>query len=727
MVRYIEIFSDRPLKRKRTSFFKFSLAILLCFSVIFTSVLVVSSEDDVGYYLLMNSAKNTFGAFMGAFENTDSIASETVTETSGTVATKKGELNLSLIDRIPDVSSGKAGYIKELLSIYRDAQQGKIVTDKKIKPALQAILAQHINEVGTMDVGGDRLPSYYFNPNEWQKNTPKKCIYGYTSVYGAGNGAVDESGGYGVLQHLGTAAGDKSKVDPIAGVSRGFSSGDCRFLPDMIQTSLGNFSNFSSFVNLDLLSSEEQALMAPLCNARGGAGACSYMMGCVDYGSSSGSGHFLNVARNRKFTKADVQNTISVTTKLFDDYLNSQPADVKLDDVLWMVANAPVQRVSSVIVAQHSENWYIDPTTYNYLTSGLSWDMVNRAWDILYPDEKSLSRSEKQHRLQGMVRSTIHESVRDATGTNVSAADCSIAYGGDSYSVNYRVRSIIHGSLWHVSTTRCKSGLYKNYSSGDTPYYVSSFDFVAAGYLFASSGFIGRFYYAYLLTVAGVNSVDPTNPTTYVHQTTTVVKQSKQTIFAGQLNSVYDGCNIKQDDLTPDRIAVLNAAAEIAYGGNFGYVFGGFRWYEVQPSTRIPFNRFGTDCAHFCCLVYYYSGMGEENYYYTGTFYNGNSEWEYIRDFSKAKPGDVIVSRGSRGGHAEIYLSGKDSSHLVTIGAHSSPKSVSEIDGSVDIDKDRNMNSYAPAHLLRFKNIDKGRRGAAKKVPEKKGDAYPPF
>lgn len=712
MARYVEIHRGR--KRKETSFFKFSMAIILSFSVVFVSMLLASTGDDAGYYLLTNGTRNAFSGFMGKFTERNIAAGEVSGSGGSKTVTRKGELNLSLIDRIPDVSFGKAGYIKELLSIYRDAQKGKIITDKRIKPALQAILAQHINEVGTMDVGGYSLPSYYFDPDAWEKDKPGKCIYGYTSVYGSGNGRVSESGGYGVLQHLNTPAGSKSKVNPVAGVVRGVSPGDCRFLPDMIQTSLSNFGDFLNYVNSDYLSEEEITLMASLCNNRGGAGACAYSMGLVNYTD------FSKVPKTKKYTKNDVQNTITIVVKLFDDYLNNQPDDLKTKDVMWIASNSDVQRMCSVIIAQHSKNWYIDLLCYNYLVQGNIWGSVLRAWDILYPAEKSLSASNKKNKLQSMVKGTIHASIADATGNNVSAADCGLAYGGDNYSVGYRASSYIHGSLWHVNTTRCKSGLYQKYSNGDAPYYVSSFDFVAAGYLFVSSGFVGRFYYAYLLKAAGVNSVDPTNPSTYVYQTTVVTRQSKAASFAGQLNSVYDGCKIKQEDLTPDRIAVLNAAAEIAYGGHFVYSFGGFKWQE-------KYKRFGTDCAHFCCLAYYYSGMGETHYYYTGDLYNGNDEWEYIKDFSKAKPGDVIVTRNARGGHAEIYLSGSNATKLVTIGAHCSPKNASEVDNSVDIDLLHNMTNYGPAHLLRYKNIDKGLRGDSKKVPTKKGDFYPPI
>lgn len=651
MVEYVDFSLNRKRKNK-CSFFKFSLILLLCFSVIFTSVFITCSGDDAGYCLLMGSVKNAFGAFTGSFDQTDNLFSGTSVEAGGTAVTKKGALNLSLIDRIPDVQTGKAGYVKELLSIYRDAQEGEIVTDKKIKPALTALLAQHINEVGTVEAGGDRLPAYYFSPSEWKKNTPGKCIYGYTSVYGAGNGQVNEEGGYGVLQHLNTPAGTKSKVNPVAGVSRGCSPGDCRFLPDMIQTSLTNFSDFARYVNLDYLSKDEQALIGALCNNRGGVGACSYMMGCVDYGPGSGSGNFLNMSSSKKYTKTDVKNTISVTVKLFDDYLNDQPADLKVNDVLWIAGNSNVQRISSVIIAQHSKNWYVDSVTYNYMVN-VKWSDTSRTWDILYPSEKSLSGQEKKKRLQDMCKNSIHESVCDATGDNVTASDCTSAYGGDSYSRNYRSS---YGSLWHISNNRCKSGLYKSYSNNSVPYYVSSFDFVAAGYLFVASGFIGRFYYAYLLKMAGVNSVDPTNPATYIYQTTTYVQPGKQSVFAGQLDSVYDGCHIKLEDLTSDRIAVLNTAAKIAYSGNFVYAYGGFIWQSKS-------SRFGTDCAHFCCLVYYYSGLGG-HYTNTAGLNNGNADWEYISDFSEAKPGDVVVTRGPGGGHAEIYLSGKDPANL---------------------------------------------------------------
>ena len=44
MARYVEIHRGR--KRKETSFFKFSMAIILSFSVVFVSMLLASTGDD---------------------------------------------------------------------------------------------------------------------------------------------------------------------------------------------------------------------------------------------------------------------------------------------------------------------------------------------------------------------------------------------------------------------------------------------------------------------------------------------------------------------------------------------------------------------------------------------------------------------------------------------------------------------------------------------------------
>lgn len=104
------------------------LGCLFIFSIFASCLVVMAMSDEKSYYLLLNNTKDSFGAFMGSFtgESHNGSAGGNSGDEYETITLISTGLNLDLIDRIPDVDSGAVGYVRELLSFYRDAQNGKV-------------------------------------------------------------------------------------------------------------------------------------------------------------------------------------------------------------------------------------------------------------------------------------------------------------------------------------------------------------------------------------------------------------------------------------------------------------------------------------------------------------------------------------------------------------------------------------------------------------------------
>ena len=147
-MKYITVFGAvegkerRVWKRKGLSFQKFMFGLCMGCGVFVCSLFVFAMNDSDAYQLLLNDAKNSFGTKYGDFvENGGSGSVEEEESYSYEYVTTSG-LNLDLIDRIPEIATGKIGYIKELLSIYRDAQNGEIVDGVEL--SLSTLLGMHV-------------------------------------------------------------------------------------------------------------------------------------------------------------------------------------------------------------------------------------------------------------------------------------------------------------------------------------------------------------------------------------------------------------------------------------------------------------------------------------------------------------------------------------------------------------------------------------------------------
>lgn len=690
---------------------------LFIFSIFASCLVVMAASDDEAYYLLLNNTKDSFGAFMGSFSGKTGSDSETTAEGYETITLTSTGLNLDLIDRIPDVDSGAVGYVRELLSIYRDAQNGKIVKGAEIP--LATLLAIHINEVGFNSSSIGKVPAFHFKIDDWKKDTPNYCVKDFTtkSLNVIGENQVKEGKDFGIFQHQGSASLDRhADIDPLS-VSRISSKGDARFVPDAISQVNYLYSLFlDSCKSKKLLSTEEATIIAGASNNRGGAGMARYSMGLADYDDKY---------RINKLTKTAVACTISPMAKMFSDYYNSYADKFDIDKILTFEdAHA---REAAVLVALFcgDDDWYIDQLVYNFIEG--HWSTTMEVYKSLFPDKYKIDKNgdDLKAELQGMISKSIAKSIAKTTNdSSVTDSDCAIVYGVSKYA-DWSYRHTWGGSLWHVSTEKDADGVYKyKYSNGNRPYYIFSVDLVSAGYLYDCSGLRSKFVYAELLQQCGVNSVDPTNPSTYIGTVTITVKKQIQTTvtppvsqqWSGELDSIYKDCDIDQTKLTPDRIAVLNAAADMAYHKPVYYTYGGKGVWKTGSKGDVGWQM---DCANFTFYSYYFAGFnkkGQVAYHPTSEF-PGSSDYTLVgtNNPKDALPGDSAWKFG----HVELFIAYKkgSSNTMQTIGAHTSDY-VPKEQVSLDLTK-----TIIPT-VYRLKVIDKGKRGEPIEIPStgKSGD-----
>lgn len=708
----IKIERKRGWKWGEFTFQKFMLGCGIGCGVFASSMLAFAVNDSDSYYLLLNNTKGSFSKAFGNFvENGSSGDVAEEEEYSYEYITTSG-LNLDLIDRIPDVATGKIGYIKELLSIYRDAQNSKIVDGVEL--SLSALLGMHVNEVGMISSGEDKLPLYYFKPEDWRKDTPHYCLWDYTTKsYKSGitNGNVSESGGYGIFQHLNTYAGTKSVVDPLS-VKRDISSGDVRFLPDMIATSAELYKTFlNSHCSASYLNEEEKGLCIGICNNRGGSGCAAYLMGIDEYRDFT---KYCN-----KMSKKAVKNTITVWSDLFQEYFNQNVGNMDADAVSNF--DTGDSRCAALIITAHADDWYIDQFCFN--TTINHWSSMLKVYKALYPDEyrEDKNGSKLKEILRGMVAKTIRESIqRTVNDSSVTDTDCRNVYGSKDYQGGSRMRSDFGGSVWHISKERDDS-VYKNkYANGQKPYYITSVDRTNAGYFFNCSGITGKYLYARLLTIAGVNEVDPTNPATYSGiitravrtkiETTTLANPTTIGTYSGELDDYYSKNGVNLSNLSKNRIAVLNVAAEIAASPNWIYGWGRSGWGKCKNNHE----GWRTDCSGFVYSVYKYAGFKNAPKATTAGI-EASSLWLNIK-FKELKPGDILNRAGH---HVVIYLKGDSNTKVVCVEAAGDSGNTKEEE--IRISHIKNCSGgYVPKQ---FKDVDnENYKLEMKKVPHKKGD-----
>lgn len=627
----------------------FSQFLLKCLAVMFLfvfGVMLSVCEDDEAYLYLFNTLKQSTGEALGRWDEVSAQTGSKATS-SNKKSSEVASIDLGLIDSI-NVTSPKKGYIKELLSMCRDAQNG-IITKNSKKVPLTCALAMHVNEVGEID----GCPKFYFRPSQWVKDSENYSLAGFTSN-SKKSVDFDSSGGKSVMQwiHGDTQFNDRAKVNPSAGNSRKYPNGDIRFYPDYLEY-LARIASDKKKEYRYIKSDDAISGVVGLSNNRGDAGV-TYLLSGIAYsaGSPNVSFRWSNTSNQMK------SDLLDIATEPF----LSLNADNKASRVF--TGQASCYALAAMVNSKNSDNWFINNSTYNFAMSHNYVSIYKNLYGYQHKSDSTIMNELKNH-----VAVSLASSIKKINpACNISESDTKSIYGtsSDYQDCPYYARSgqyASYGYIWYVTSKKDTTGVYKGVAGYKQPYHVIGFDGISFRYLFDSIA-TGQYEYAKLLKEAGVNEVDPADPKTYMNQVTVATTKS-----SGSLRSLYKNASVDMEALNENRINILNIAADIAERDDFVYKWGGNgSFYHDVYEGYGTVNIYGLDCAQFVRYVYEHAGFNVGTHT-TASLINAPLPWIQIKPES-IKPGDIIVNRSPGSGHTEIYVSGKLWNSTICIGAH---------------------------------------------------------
>lgn len=621
------------------------LAAMLIFCI---GVFISICEDEEAYLYLFNTARQSIGETLGKWDEASRQTADVKKSRNSSGTDTDITLNLDLIDDIK-VTSPKRGYIKELLTLCRDAQEGKITTGSKTIP-ITCPLGMHVNEVSETD----GCPRFYFSPGQWVKDSKNYSFAGFTSN-STKSMNIDGSGGKSVMQwiHSDSDFKARAKIDPAAGNSRKYQAGDIRFYPDYLEYLSQMFSEKKkeyTYVK------DENSLggAVSMTNSRGNAGV-TYLLSGIAYaaGTPNVSFKWPNTSKKMKSYLLDTATEPFLA-------LN---ADMKASRVF--VGQEYCYALAAMVNSESSDQWFINQNAYNFVIRNGYVSLYKKVYGYQHKSDSTITNELKNHVAVSLAASirkvnptcSITESVtRRVYGTSGNYQDCPYYARSPQYAA--------YGYVWFVTSKKDTAGVYESAGGYSQPYHVMGFDGISFRYLFASmTG--GQYEYAKLLKEAGVRSVDPADSKTYMNQSA-AKPTTKQ---CGNLSILYKNASVNQDALNENRINILNIAAKIAERDDFIYLWGGSgRWYRDYYPGYGTVECYGLDCAQFVRYVYEHAGFSP-GYHTTASLINAPLPWIEIKPDS-IKPGDIIVNRNSGSGHTEIYVSGKLWNDTICIGAH---------------------------------------------------------
>lgn len=646
----------------------------------------VTSDGD-GYFnvviTLVESGSEASQLLQTAL-NKDSESTSSKTGKSGTDG-----VNLNLIDRI-NANTPKKGYIKELLEMCRDGQNGKL-TSNKYNLSVETTLGMWMNEVGHDD---DYIPMYYFKPSTWKENSKDNSFAGFTSNSSGDFSRVDDSGtAVGAFQYTngGTyKCGTKSKIDPVNN-TRKDASGDARFWPDCYTVAENSYSAvMSNRLKAAKLSNSAKSMSSGMVNSRGDSGFIRSIFGGIWNSDKCVS------ADKSKQTSADLNNTIGYLSEVYDNWWEKNSSGI--GKKILQYSEAAKSRAGALAIVAHEDDWYISQSCYVYYCNG-GKSLITNAWQDLFPDEKDKGWSYIQSKLKNMVSTGLSDSIQKTTGVSVTKAECDNVYG-ESEKKTYDFGGAYGYYIWHVSTERATGSEYNNkYSDGTSPFLVSRFDSILFGYSLVTYPAVGEYVYANLLKEAGVNSVDPTDIKTYMNQYY-VESSDGSTDSSGTWTA--EGAGITSEDakkalkkpklvdfssLSGTRAKVVEKAIWMVNTKKFVYAWAGrgstkdtyfakkytkndHIWggsYSARTGSEAFYDNlklpmYGVDCSGFIYACYNLAlgaTTSAKLAYYSTSSIPSSGVWKKIDD-SQLKPGDIL-NISTTGHHHVVMYMGKDS------------------------------------------------------------------
>ena len=609
----------------------FAKGTFTCIVLFVISIAIIASTSEGEFLVIISSAQNSFRhGDTDNFYNADKWYYDKntgmyVNKDSGySVSTLTGigssGLNLQLISEMKD------GYLKEYMQLLAQCENG-MLSDSKYHITLQALLGILYSESRPGD--GNTYPKYYpksYLPMEngevvWNKaykgnsasqmtltNFSKKewnnlGLGEYCSWLSEKDGDADWTQ---FQIQWGADAFKPSKINTTG-------NGDKHNLPDTLaamdrkDTEILSSSSLKNATQKYVDSADFRTAVTVLIHNRGGGGALAQLSGITYSIQSSG----INMSDYYKMKNLDTdEETYTFTNSLISIRETAKDVTAKVDaDKLLNLDD----KAAMVIIAAHTDGWYFSPAAEDALNISSSYKSLLSTWNLLYPEDNMSSRQDCIDYLEKKIKS-IHEAINEVNGTNYSREDAIAAYGSDDYD-DYYVKQLANSNtyvfaVYHVSNLRSDIYTHK-YKDGTNPFMLASFDTIPFGYQY-NVVVRAPIWYAKILELGGVTTVDLADPSTYLNQVSgvTVSNNNGSTSYiyssTGQeLPHFFKNCGIDSTKLSNARYKILMSIA--TQMGESTYIYG----------SKTPFGHL--DCTAFVATSYALAG------YNIGT--NSTNNW----------------------------------------------------------------------------------------------------
>lgn len=602
------------------SLWKFIRGAFICIILFIISIAIIAVSNEGDFLVIISSLQNHFyendsedfyapdnwyyNKATGMYVNKDSGYSVSALTGIGSPG-----LNLQLISEMKD------GYLKEYMQLLAQCENG-MLSDSEYHITLQALLGILYSESRPGD--GNSYPKFYpksYLPMEngevvWNREYKGNSASQMTLT----NFSKKEWNNLGLGKYcswLSEKAGDAdwtqfqiqwgadsfkpSKINTTG-------SGDKHNLPDTLaamdrkDTEILSSSSLKNATKSYIDSADFRTAVTVLIHNRGGGGALAQLSGITYSIQSSG----INMSDYYKLKNLDTEEeTYTFTNSLISIRETAKTVTSKVDaDKLLNLDD----KAAMVIIAAHTDGWYFSPAAKSALNKSSSYKSLLSTWNLLYPEDNMNSKQDCINYLEKKMK-PIHEAINEVNGTNYSREDAIAAYGSDDYD-DYYVQQLANSNtyvfaVYHVSNLRSDIYTHK-YKDGTNPFMLASFDTIPFGYQY-NVVVRAPIWYAKILELGGVTSVDIADPNTYLNQISGVriINDNGSTSYvysaSGQeLPHFFKNCGIDTTKLSNARYKILMSIA--TQMGESTYIYGG----------KTPFGHL--DCTAFVATSYALAG-----------------------------------------------------------------------------------------------------------------------
>lgn len=570
-------------------------------------------------------------------------------------------LSLLLIDQISAES-----YIKELLGLYRDSEQGKL-SDYKYHYPLTGLLGIHYNESGKYDkvIPKSYLP-YKNGKITW--NTPYQgvpasamTLRGFNSKVagavgiGASSNGMSYTGKYVNALQIDRSYFDGSFKSKINGYNTESSrNADMMYLPDSLAYMDKEYTNL--LTSLALEGYEDATVLAGTMSTSHNAGP-GYLRNTSAFGtysSASSNPHLKAQNPNKEEYGKHSVGVAEDMSKAMKAYTSTQIADISKEE-------APAAGMIMLLDA----GYYLTEDSYRVYTGGHKFnrsEAMLKSWKTLKGE--LLTKDQMKVKLRPYVKKVSEAYPGYATDSQV------IKTYSDRYLTDPKA------ATFKLSTVT--SPVYKNKINGKDPRVLHVINAEGVGHMF--SAMTGDYIYEKLLQVSGVN-VDTTKPSTYYED-----KKEEYIPKGGEFDVVLQRMgvtqiNVKAKDML--EVAYKVSGQYYNWGGkgekitdaNWNTIGGsyspGSQYYNARINSRrthhyktrdgtdpsVKYNRRDGNLVNYKKQVFDCSGLIQWAYNHSkakgsrGLEANtvgqaSSSLLTTISDRSQAKPGDIYVASG---------------------------------------------------------------------------------